>query len=95
MTRAIDWVALASMVIAAPSLAQTRAVQFNVPAVTLREAVTAVSVQGGASIGFRDPALAHLRIRALHGRMTVDQALERMLEGTPLRARRVDRKSVV
>ena len=89
MTRAIDWVALASMVIAAPSLAQTRAVQFNVPAVTLREAVTAVSVQGGASIGFRDPALAHLRIRALHGRMTVDQALERMLEGTPLRARRV------
>ncbi|GFZ84594.1 MULTISPECIES: TonB-dependent receptor domain-containing protein [Sphingobium] len=54
----------------------------------LAEALTALSRQTGIAIGF-EGRLPGLRSRHVDGRMTVEQALARMLEGTGLEARRL------
>jgi len=79
----------AALLIGAPALAQERAAQIDIPASRLDEAIRLLSRQSGTSIGFRDARLAKLRVRAVHGRLTVAQALEHLLGGVPLKARRV------
>jgi outer membrane receptor protein involved in Fe transport len=79
----------AALLIGAPALAQERAAQVDIPASRLDEAIRLLSRQSGVSIGFRDARLATLRVRAVHGRFTVAQALEQMLGGGGLKARRV------
>jgi outer membrane receptor protein involved in Fe transport len=74
---------------AAPVLAQERAAPVNVPAMRLDQAVRVLGGQTGASIGFRDPALAALRSRPVRGRYTAEQALNLMLRGSGARFRRV------
>lgn len=55
----------------------------------LDAAVRLLSKQSGASIGFRDPALAGVRVKPVRGRLTAGAALDRALRGTGARARRV------
>ncbi|MCX8474513.1 MAG: TonB-dependent receptor [Sphingomonas sp.] len=75
--------------VASPALAQERAAEVDIGASRLDAAIKLLSRQTGASIGFREPKLAHVRVRAVRGRFTASQALERMLVGMELRARRV------
>jgi len=81
--------AAAAAVVATPALAQERAAEISVPAVRLDQAIQILSRQSGVSIGFRDPRIAGVKVRAVRGRFTVAQALERMLQGSDARARRV------
>jgi len=61
----------------------------DVPATRLDQAVGILGRQAGVSIGFRDPAIAALKVRAVRGSMSAGEALERMLRQTRMRARRV------
>jgi outer membrane receptor protein involved in Fe transport len=81
--------ATAAALAATPALARERAAAIDVPAARLDQAVQILGRQSGVSIGFRDARLAGLRVRAVRGRLTAAEALERMLRGTDARARRV------
>lgn len=89
MVRPASPLALVSLMVASPALAQERAAEVDINASRLDAAIKLLSRQTGASIGFREPKLAHARVRAVRGRFTASQALERMLVGMTLRARRV------
>ncbi|ATY34372.1 TonB-dependent receptor [Sphingomonas psychrotolerans] len=75
--------------VASPALAQERAADIAIAASRLDVAIKLLSRQTGASIGFREPGLASAQLRPVRGRFTAGQALERMLQGNALRARRV------
>jgi outer membrane receptor protein involved in Fe transport len=75
--------------VASPALAQERAADIAINASRLDVAIKLLSRQTGASIGFREPGLANAQVRAVRGRFTAGQALERMLQGNAIRARRV------
>lgn len=89
MVRAASLIPLALLLVAVPARAQDRAAEVAVPAAQLDDAIRLLSRQTGASIGFRDPAFAQIPVRAVSGRFTAGQALERMLLQSGLRARRV------
>ena len=80
---------LFAVVLATPALAQERAMSVDVRAAPLADAVRTLSRQTGASIGFQQTSLRSVRVRAVRGRMTTAQALERMLADTGLKARYV------
>jgi len=61
----------------------------SLPEMRLDAAVRLLSKQSGASIGFRDPALAGVRVKAVRGKLTAAAALDRALRGTGARARQV------
>lgn len=82
-------VALAALTIAAPALAEERALRVDVPASRLDEAARILARQSGASIGFRDGRLGPVRVQAVRGVMTAGEALDRMLRYSRLRAVRV------
>lgn len=81
--------ALIPILIASPAIAQERAAEIRVPGTRLDAAVRLLSQQSGASIGFRDPALAGMRVKPVRGRLTAGEALDRALRGSGVRARRV------
>lgn len=89
MVHRASLVILIPIVIASPAFAQERAAEIRVTETRLDAAIRLLSRQSGASIGFRDPALAGLKVRPVRGRMTAGQALDRTLRGTGARARRV------
>jgi outer membrane receptor protein involved in Fe transport len=89
MARVPSLLATAAVLAATPALARERAAPVDVPAVRLDEAVRVLGSQTGASIGFRDPALAGLRGRAVRGRYTAAQALELMLRDSGARMQKV------
>ena len=63
---------------ATPALAvQSR--ELSLPAGRLGDAIVALGRQAGVSIGVTDPALAASRVPAVRGRLSVEQALARML----------------
>lgn len=80
---------LAAIGMATPALAQERAAAVDVRSAPLAQAVRALSLQTGASIGFREPRLGTIGVRGVQGRLTAEQALARMLKKTGLQARRV------
>ena len=55
---------------------------------TLTRALQALSKQTGIAVGGTEPALSRLRTEGVDGRMTVPEALHRLLNGTGYRARR-------
>ena len=58
---------------------------FDIGMVPLSRALVTVGLQGGVSVAGTDPILAQRRLRApIRGRMTVEQALARLLAGTGL-----------
>ena len=61
--------------------------QIDIPAATLPEAIAELSRETGVSIG-TEGRLPRLRTPAVHGRMSVGEALERLLAGTGYAARR-------
>jgi outer membrane receptor protein involved in Fe transport len=77
-----------SLSLAAAGATPARAVQgreLSLPGGRLGDAIVALGRQAGVSIGVNDPALAAARVRAVRGRMSVEQALARMLEGSEAR----------
>jgi iron complex outermembrane receptor protein len=89
MPRRIRTWPLAFILFTTPALAQERAASVDVRAAPLGQAVRVLSQQTGTSIGFREGRLRAQPVRAVQGRFTTGQALERMLADTGLRARRV------
>ena len=89
MVRAASLIPWVTLMAAVPAQAQDRAAEVAVPALRLEDAIRELSRQTGASIGFRDPGFAELRVRPVRGRFTAGQALERMLADSGVRARRV------
>jgi len=75
----------------AASAAEERA--FDVPKGSLATALPLVSRQGGVSISVADAQLWNGRVKAVRGRMSVDEAIRRMLAGTEARAIRVSATS--
>lgn len=81
--------ALIPILVASPALAQERTADVRLSEMRLDAAVRLLSKQSGASIGFRDPSLAGVRVNAVRGKLTASAALERALRGTGARARQV------
>ena len=65
---------------AAPAAAQD--VAFDIPAGRLSDALVSLGGQAGITIGASDPNLASVRSRQVRGRMTIREALSRLLAGT-------------
>lgn len=63
--------------------------RFDLPAGRLGDAVVALGRQAGISIGLSDPRLAGERVDRVSGRLSVEQALARLLRGRPARYVRV------
>jgi iron complex outermembrane receptor protein len=68
---------------ATPAAAQE--VAFDIPAGRLSDALVSLGEQAGISIGTGDPNLSSVRSRRVRGRMTVNEALSRLLAGTGYR----------
>lgn len=68
---------------ATPAAAQE--VAFNIPAGRLSDALVSLGAQAGITVGASDPNLASVRSRPVRGRMTVREALSRLLAGTGYR----------
>lgn len=74
---------------------------FNVPAGRLSSSIRTLARQAGISIASRDSGIRRVRVKAVKGRMSVSEALRRMLAGTPYRAvavrggYRIERRPVV
>jgi iron complex outermembrane receptor protein len=93
MARRLDWVIVAGVSlasIAAPNLAYAsdRDINIDLPPATLSQAIAALSTQAGVSIG-TEGALPDLRTPAVHGHMSPEKALDRLLAGTLWKAKRV------
>lgn len=88
MTRSSWWLALAVSIGAdASASADTLRFQIDVPAGELTVALAALSTQTGASIGIGDYS-GGVRAERTKGKLSVDEALARMLAKTPYRAER-------
>ena len=74
---------------ATPALAAPR-VAIDLPATSLGDAAIRIARAANVTIGMTDPGLARLATPPLHGRLTVDDALGRLLRGLPARAERID-----
>ncbi len=89
MIRPAKLAPLALVFMASPAFAQERVVAVDLSESRLDAAIRSLASQTGASIGFRDPALAQTRVRPLKGQLRVGEALELLLRGTGAQARRV------
>lgn len=67
--------------------------QFDVPAGRLGDALVVLGQQAGISIGVSDPALASRGVASVRGRMTVDQALARLLRDSGARSIAIDART--
>ena len=65
----------------------------NTRAGQLGDAIVQLGQQTGSNIGISDQSLARLPVRGLRGRMSVDEAMRRLLNRTPARAVRLNSKS--
>lgn len=89
MLRSASLAVVAATLIPSAAHAGEERTAIDVPASRLDHAVRSLGRQSGASIGFRDPKLAKLRVRAIRGRYTAGEALYLMLQDSGARARRV------
>jgi outer membrane receptor protein involved in Fe transport len=83
VVRLIEPVAFVSILCltAAPAVAQQTA-SFNIPGGRLSDALIALGQQSGITVGASDPGLSAIRSRPVRGRMSVGEALSRLLAGT-------------
>jgi iron complex outermembrane receptor protein len=63
---------------------------FDVASARLGEAISAFGTQARISIGISDPRLANVRVRGVHGRMSVERALARLLKDSGLAYQAID-----
>eukprot|EP01037_Dinobryon_pediforme_P021621 gene21621-22540_t len=76
---------------AAPTTAQatqTTIVAFRIPAQSVQGAMAQFAQQSGVQILFPYDHVQGLRTKAIHGRMTADDAISRMIAGTGLKIAR-------
>ena len=66
---------------------------FNVPKGSLSSALPLISRQAGVSISVADAKLWQARVKPVRGRMSVERAIERLLDGSDARAVRVSATS--
>ncbi|GGB74028.1 TonB-dependent receptor [Blastomonas aquatica] len=83
-TPSLALLALPVAMLASPVLAQAP-VSIDIASGRLDAAIIALGRQAGITIGIGDPRLGAHRVRRLRGRMTPEQALERMLKDTDAR----------
>jgi iron complex outermembrane receptor protein len=81
-------VAICAVAIASPAMAQSKT--FNVPAQSAITGIPELARQGDVQIMVSESAARGKVIKAVRGKMTVQQALQRALAGTGLRASSVD-----
>jgi len=81
------------IVLAAPSVARAADSPIAITATTLDIALTTLARQTGTDIISTEPGLSHVRVRPIHGRMSVRAALDRLLDGSGYRALAVDARS--
>lgn len=84
-----------AMLVTVPAFAQERPAAVAVNAGPVAEAARALSLQLRASIALRDARLATRPVAAVRGTMTVKDALEQMLAGSGMQARRVAPSSYI
>lgn len=81
MNRTLAFASLALLIAAAPTgAAETAAL--NLPAGRLSDAAAALATQTGASVSVGDGAIWNMRVAALRGRMSSEEALRRLLKGS-------------
>ncbi|WP_077147080.1 TonB-dependent receptor [Sphingopyxis sp. KK2] len=93
MSRSLPLLAAAVLLCAPAAAAAAEERAFDVPKGSLASAVPLISRQGGVSISVADAGLWNGRVKAVRGRMSVDEAIRRMLAGTDARAVRVSATS--
>jgi len=90
MPRGIDGLCIiATLMAAAPAQAAERR-DISVAPGRLGDAIIALGRATGSSIGTSDQWLADLPVRGVSGRMSLGQALDRLLSGTGAKAERID-----
>ena len=90
-TPALPWLlaALSAPLLASPVVAKAQPqYQFDIPAGPLDDALATVSRMSGVSVGSVE-RLSDIRTRPLKGRMSIEEALDRLTRGTPFLAQRV------
>lgn len=88
------WATLVSaMLLSASVLAQAGPVDLDIPAQPLDQALNALARQSGAQIVFVSDVAAGKTAPALKGRLTVTEALARLLDGTGLSAQADDERT--
>lgn len=85
---ALSCCALAAVEFAAPGSAWAQARQISIEAAPLPDALAELSRQAGIAVGF-EGRLPDVRSRPVSGRLTAEQALAKLLEGTGLKAQRL------
>ncbi|MHA3794196.1 TonB-dependent receptor domain-containing protein [Rhizorhabdus wittichii] len=78
--------------LAQPALARDLR-SFDIKPGRLSEAIVALGVQGGVSIGLPSASAQNLPVPGVRGRLSVDRALRRLLAGSGLHAVRIDDRS--
>ena len=77
-----SFLALSIISAAATPATAAQAPSFNIAAGRLSDALIALADQAGITVGASDPALSRIRSRSVRGRMSVRDALTRLLAGT-------------
>lgn len=85
MPRAEILAAAIAFLLLSPTVEAAQRQRFDVPAGRLGDSAIALGRQAGISIGIRDPAVANLRVRAVRGALTAEQALRRLLSDSGAR----------
>lgn len=79
------------MLLAAPvGAARPVSVRVDLPAGTLGNSLIRLAEQTGATIGITDPGLSRLPVRAVRGRFSLGEALDRLLKRSGAAARQID-----
>ncbi|MET0373182.1 MAG: TonB-dependent receptor [Rhizorhabdus sp.] len=71
-----------SLLIAAAPLHAAETAALNLPAGKLSDAIAALAVQSGASVSVADATIWSMRVAAIRGRMSAEEALRRLLRGS-------------
>lgn len=82
----------AALLLAMPSCLEARSNRyfFDIPPETLATSMVAVGDQAGVTIGVSDPTIEPILLRGVHGNLTVPEALDRLLAGSPATYYEVD-----
>ncbi|HMO75292.1 MAG TPA: TonB-dependent receptor [Sphingopyxis sp.] len=93
MQRALPFLA-AAVLLPPPAIAQAAEEKaFDIPRGSLSKALPLISRQGGVSISVADAALWQSRVKPVRGRMSIDEAIRRLLAGSDAHAVRVSATS--
>ncbi|WP_070153922.1 TonB-dependent receptor domain-containing protein [Sphingobium phenoxybenzoativorans] len=90
MPRGIERLCIAAALVAATPAGAAERQNIDIAPGRLGDAIIALGKETGSSIGTSDPWLADLSVRGVKGRLSVGQALSRLLSGTGAKAERID-----